>query len=252
MRMVIRGVGLALITIWMMAAVSPANATAVAGPIRNTAVVFPWFGIVDGILVSPQGIAIKLDSYTSTTTKTVSGNASMDFSDEISGLRGMIRGTAIASSNGHAVGTHTLSLTYSFTNESGQDFDSVWFQTDYSAFNPGGPEIGAKVDNTTLEFARFTSSQSGEGIGDFHTCDTRDPGSANGTNDASCGVGSPDSSTGEFGFNDFDNGETFTMNYTLALTLEVSSVPEPATLSMFIAGLLVLGRLKRVESKLTV
>jgi hypothetical protein len=64
----------------------------------------------------------------------------------------------------------------------------ISFRSDFSAFNPGGPEIGARVDHPHFEFAQFSSSVSGPGVGDFHGCATS-------IATPSCGVVGPDSSS---------------------------------------------------------
>lgn len=241
--------------IGLTAMVHEASATAIAGPVRNTAIVFstPWFGSAKGIendfVTSPAGIVFGQSSYTVTTTKTTIGDASLDFSQTISDRSASIWGIAIANSDGYAFGTYGLSVTLTLTNLSGIDFDFLVFRTDYSAFNPGGPAVGAKVDNVNTEFARFSSSQSGQGISDSHSCDTRSPGGSYFNFipplGAECGVSSPDSSLGDFTLLDFDNGETLTKTFNLSLLLEVSSVPEPATLALVGAGLMALGYTRR-------
>lgn len=243
--------GSLLLIVLIMSAATSANATAIAGTVRNTFSVFGiWFGSVNGEFVSNlTGIDVSLGSYSTTTTKTVVGNAAVDFTDTVTERGATIRGTAQADPDGYAIGNHSLNITLNFTNLSGIDYDFISFKTDFSAFNPGGPSIGAKVDNTNLEFARFSSSQSmGNGIGDSHFCDTRVPFFSYQLvppSGAQCGVGSPDSSQGQLTIFDFDNGSTASRTFTLSLLLEVSSVPEPATIAIFGAGLALLGLQRR-------
>lgn len=252
----IRCLGLAFVLLGCMAAEN-ANATAIAGSITNTFTVLPApaVGSIDGVFVSnPSGIVLGIDSSTVSTSISVFDSASINFSEEFSGTGATLRGSAVANPGGHASGTKILVVTLFFTNLSGFDFDSVVFLTDFSAFNPGGSQVGAKVDDINLEFARFTSSQSGPGIGDSHSCDTRMPGGSYfqfvPPNGVECGVTSPDSSQGDFTLLNFDNGETLRQTFTLSLDLEVNSaLPEPATIAMLIAGLLGLAGLKRVASR---
>jgi hypothetical protein len=221
------------------------------------------FGVADGVFIggpfSPiTGIDIAVDSQIATVTKTETGNAAVNFaapSFAASGGRGSasIAGSAIANPDGHALGTIVFEITFAFTNLTGVDLDFLAIVTDFSAFNPGGPGIGARVDNSLLEFARFSSSQSGGRIGDSHQCDTRAPGPGGFTFPttspaAACGVNSPDSSQGEFGFSDLDQNETVTETFILRLTLEAQSISEPAALALFgaaLAGLAAFGTYKR-------
>ena len=61
------------------------------------------------------------------------------------------------------------------TNSTQETFPGFFvFYAVWSAFNPGGPEIGASVMFPSLEYAAFSSQIVGPAeIGDFHSCDTR-------------------------------------------------------------------------------
>lgn len=233
-----------------------AGAVATAVVQVNRFNLFVCCGEVDGVRVgNPNapigGIAIAIDSQIVTPAKTEIGNAAVTFAaPSVSTNDGrastLISGAAIASPDGYALGTLEVQITFAFTNLSGLDLDFLTIRTDFSAFNPGGPAIGARVDNTALEFARFASSQSGPGIGDSHQCDTRLPSSPvnmvfpQPPPATACGVGTPDSSQSDFAILDFDQGETVLRTFTLHLELEVQSVPEPGTLALFGAALLAL------------
>ena len=127
------------------------------------------------------------------------------------------------------------------------DLLAVVILTDFSAFNPGGDPVGASVDDIAREFARFESSQSGEGIGDSHGCHT---GIVDGSHfptslpRASCGVSSPDSSQGEFVFA-VPEGSVAEFTYRLSVAVEASAVPEPAALAILSAGLIALSFARR-------
>ena len=111
------------------------------------------------------------------------------------------------------------------------------FITNFSAFNPGGPSIGAQVDDPLHEFAGFSSLVSGPGVYDSHACTTD-------ASHASCGVMSPDSSQYEFGFT-LAPGQTYTATYLIDIESTVQSVPEPTSLVLLAGSLLGLGLLRR-------
>lgn len=243
-------------------ACGPASATAIAAVDRSFFSVRPYHGLLPGGAVfqnAPSGIVISLLSHTVTTTISETGLAdvtfrtpSLNFSPD-GRFSAVIGGAAIANPDGHALGSQTLSVTLGFTNESGIAFRFLEFLTEFSAFNPGGKPIGAQVTDTSLEFARFSTSQTGVGIGDSHACSTDGSGvkqffaPAPG---AACGVDSPDTSSStslvisDFGVNDF-----VTRTFTLSLLLEVTSVPEPGTAATFIIALLGLAAIRRSASE---
>jgi hypothetical protein len=256
----IQGATLALA---LMFAAHDAGATAIAAVQFNGFSLLASSGVADGVIIggpgSPiTGIDIAVDSQIATVTKTETGNAAVNFAAPSFAASGgsasaSIAGTAIANPDGHALGTMVFEITFAFTNLTGVDLDFLTIRTDFSAFNPGGSPIGARVDNSLLEFARFSSSQSGRGIGDSHQCDTRAPGPGGTTFPttppaAACGVSSPDSSQGQFGFSDLDQNETVTETFILRLTLEAQSIPEPSVLALFasaLSGMAAFGMYKR-------
>lgn len=127
------------------------------------------------------------------------------------------------------------------TNNTDQEFSGVLsVLVDFSAFNPGGPSVGAKIDIPGVEYARFFSQVSGygNGFGDAHSCDT------NGyvlnveyTTPTECGVGLPDSSEIEIDFGSFAPHASVTLPYAIDITVEAIGAPEPGTLQLFWAGL---------------
>lgn len=109
------------------------------------------------------------------------------------------------------------------------------FRTQFSAFNPGGPQIGAQVDDKFLEYAAFSSSVFGPATGDMHGCNTLTGPNFFGPN--ACGVPSPDSSQGEFGIGPLAAGQTKTATYQINIRVEAIGIPEPFTVSFFGTGL---------------
>ncbi len=163
--------------------------------------------------ILPDGISISCFGNAFSFTNGCLGSASLlvfDGSDSISSIGGI-----------------------SITNNSGIDLGTLFFQTDFSAFNPGGSPIGAQVDDPSYQYAVFSSSVFGPGVGDFHACDTRiNPNM--GPN--ACGVFSPDSSQGQFSTGPLAAGQNVKQSYQIKIAATVF-VPEPLTLSLFGAGL---------------
>lgn len=242
------GVRAAVLAIGLLAQSSNASAMAIATVERNTVrlLLGDTYGIVDGNIISQPAVSVSVASYGGTPTKTETGDAAVNFSSGLYGpetgsVGAFIGGSAIAK-DGYAFGTYTFDVTFAITNLSGIDLDHFVIWADYSSFNPGGSQIGARVDDTATEFARFSSFQASEPVADSHQCDTRGdmpnysaliPPSG-----VECGVMSPDSSLSEIGFDDFDQNETLYRSFTLTLILEAKSVPEPGTLVLFAGALL--------------
>jgi hypothetical protein len=231
--------GLVALAIGMAA--QDASATAIASVERS---IFSIATTIDGIILS-------VESQADSVTKTELGNATVTFTGPIvtiapdgTKLSAQIGGTAIANPDGYAFGAETFHVTVAITNLTGGDLDLVRVGTSFGPFNPGGPSVGARVDDSTLEFARFLSSQSSDrGIGGSSAqCDTRipDPQFPSPPPSAECGVISPDTSEFFFTILDLAQNETVTEAFTLSLTLEASStsVPEPSTLALLGAGLM--------------
>ena len=242
--------GLLLAALFLLAGAHSASATAIAAVEFN------------GFAVRPQsGIDIGYTSEVIDQTTVVRGNASVSFggSDRTLGSQGVaIAGHAEANPDGYAYGHYSMRVTVDITNSTGVDLDFADFYIAFSGFNPGGPEFGASVDNSAIEFARFASLQSGALLGEHHDCDTRiDGGIYDGYYVATppsiaCGVGAPDYNEVLFSFYDFAAGETRSMTHLLELTLEVSSViPEPASGLLLLSALGGFARFRRAKVRPT-
>lgn len=139
---------------------------------------------------------------------------------------------------------------FTITNTTDTAYDMFFF-TDFSSFNPGGPAIGASVTNPSAEYALFSSTITGPSAFDTHGCDTRlYPGHPSGGyfSAYACGVPSPDSSMGLIGF-DIAPHDTVGFYYTISINAELKGVPEPAPLFVFAAGLAGLVLLRVVASR---
>jgi hypothetical protein len=134
---------------------------------------------------------------------------------------------------------------FTLTNTTQETFPGFFVvDVNFSAFNPGGSEIGASVTNPSVEYALFSSSVEDPGAGDFHSCDTRDyPGGFGNFSPYACGVPSPDSSGGDLFIGPLGPGDTFTADYTISISAELKGegVPEPTTLPLFATGLVLMG-----------
>ena len=138
----------------------------------------------------------------------LSGNASGHFSaTSLSGLR-------LTNTTDHDIG--------------GQ----LTFLVEFSAFNPGGPDIGVQVTDPVLEFASFSSSVTGPGAGDSHSCAT-DP------QQPACGVGSPDTSLTQFDVTLPGAGLFTDLTYVIDVEADLRSVPEPSTLAGLLSAVLI-------------
>lgn len=117
------------------------------------------------------------------------------------------------------------------------------FRTEFSAFNPGGPDIGASVDDPATQFASYFSEVSGPGVFDIHGCDT-DGGGVDGINALrtanSCGVVSPDFSEGSFDLGPLPAFGDDEVSYEIRIDVMAvpKQVPESFSLSIFGVGLL--------------
>ncbi len=245
---------------FLLGSAAAANATAIASVQANTFLVVPYYYSVDGVITGGSadpvaGISVRSLSPRIFINLVESGNASDTLTGDVgagpypNSVSGSIGGTATANPGGYIDLVVTLRATVSVINETGFDIDALVMRTVFSAFNPGGPGIGALVDDTSREFARFESSLSGPGVDDFRSCDTRSgPGDSNQTFPQpapanACGVFSPSGLGSEFTIADLANGEENISLYTLTFTLEAESIPEPSTLAGLAAGLIGLAAL---------
>lgn len=124
---------------------------------------------------------------------------------------------------------------------------SLALSTDFSAFNPGGPEVGLSIDNPKTQSASFMSSVYGPGVGDYHACSL--PASALGEFGAgayfsptTCGVASPDSSQEiyDFALTSLDPGASTKIIYKIRQSAQFD-VPEPPALALLGTGVFLLG-----------
>lgn len=181
------------------------------------------------------------------------GSASAD------GLGGCMdqRGTQV-SSNSNAFMASVINTLggYELQNTTDTDYAGTFvFNTMFSSFNPGGPEIGARVDNPAAEFASFFTVVRGPGVFDLHGC-TMNHGHHHGTQTSpnSCGVSSPDVSWGTAALGPLPAGGTVNADYQVFIHVTAQGsdpVPEAPAL-MFLAtglGLLALGRRRLAASR---
>jgi hypothetical protein len=131
------------------------------------------------------------------------------------------------------------------TNNSNVDYGGMAvLYASYSAFNPGGPAIGASVSNPTTESAGFSSAVTfGSKVLDFHSCQTS-------VATPACGVGSPDDNTILIFLAIPTPGNTSsTDQFSLNISAQLTTVPEPA--GTFLGGaMLVAGvRSRRLHRK---
>lgn len=177
--------------------------------------------------------------------ETRNGHGSLAVS-HYSGDGGTIHARADADRGGYASGTYELGVSVHVTNRTGRDLSGLALDILFSAFAPFG-STGAQVDLHPSEYALFSSSQSGDSIGDTHACDTRGDEGIYGWVPApgrACGVMSPDYSESSVWL-DIGAGQTASLGYTLSITVEAFSVIEPASLALFAPSVLGLAALRR-------
>jgi hypothetical protein len=245
-----------ILALALTVAAHEAGATAIAAVEYNGFIVKPLYGQADGVLIgSPinpiTGIGLSVSTQILSQTQSTSGSGTVHFTTDASTTSQGVGSATIAGNAtaidplGYAFGSLVYEVTFNFTNLTGVDLDFLTVLTTFSAFNPGPSfsKIGASVDNSIFEFARYDSSQTGPAVNDSHHCDTRvDSGPANPTFPTvppavACGVEAHDSSDLQFSILDFDANETVSETFTLRLDLEARSAPEPATFALFGAAL---------------
>ncbi|MBN9508598.1 MAG: hypothetical protein J0I21_05685 [Alphaproteobacteria bacterium] len=174
---------------------------------------------------------------------------------------------ANASAEATATGAATVQIqatgTLFIQNTSSTDVPFVIIDDVFSAFNPGGSDVGASVDNTMTEYASFTSFQSDDGglLGDSHNCNTDLTvphywygGLTDGGMGAFCGVEAPDASDGETWFGPIPADTTIAADaMTLEIDLFVSAnapptVPEPLSVSLLAMAIGTLAAVRRTRA----
>ena len=141
--------------------------------------------------------------------------------------------------------TFTSTSSFSVTNTLSTPFsdDNFWIDVNYSAFNPGGDEIGLSIDNTK-ETASYSSIIYGGpyGVLDDHSCSL--PNTPDGYDvftTTTCGVGAPDTSDVPIYVTELDPGQTATFDFTMTISATFIPAPEPTALAVFLPALLGLG-----------
>jgi hypothetical protein len=246
-----------ILAVCLAGAPSIAHATAFAAVDLNFFSLTPYRGedaVGNFRALNPGEVWFSIENQTLTPTIITSGNANAtaiggaSIDEDDNRLFASVSASALAFKTGYAFARADLAVRIAIHIADDSDLIALELLTDFSSFNPGGNPIGAQVDNLVLEFARFDSRQEGEGIGDFHSCDTRnldpsDPFPAP-PGGGACGVQSPDSSEGFVSFS-IPAERVIAFDYWIAAEVEASSVPEPqalAVLLMALASAALLGR----------
>lgn len=114
------------------------------------------------------------------------------------------------------------------------------FSISFSAFNPGGPSVGISIDDPASQAASFSSSVSGPGASDSHTCSVGF-GGRTGTvfSPEICGVSNPDSSGDLFSIDlsSLAPGQGEQLAYAMSITADFRAIPEPSSLVILMVGL---------------
>ncbi len=139
-------------------------------------------------------------------------------------------------------------------NAANADYNGTFvFHTAFSAFNPGGPEIGAGVDDPVREYASFFTVVSGPGVFDLHGCDMQHGASMKGGfAPHTCGVTSPDVSFGEALLGPLASGGTLNAEYQIFIRVAAQGadpVPEMPAIFLLSTGLALLGLGRHVSRR---
>jgi hypothetical protein len=150
----------------------------------------------------------------------------------------------------------SASLVITNTGDTSSSGDLI-FGVGWSAFNPGGPEVGLSIDNAQ-QSASFSSESDGtsDGIGgDYHACSLPVPASQVGPDGSnynfttlSCGVLAPDSDEAEF-FVDLASlapGDSVELDNTLSISDSFNiPTPEPSGLAILGSAIFALAMSRR-------
>jgi len=122
--------------------------------------------------------------------------------------------------------------------------DWLSLRTNESAFNAGGPAIGLRIDDPATQGGRYASFIRGMGVGDRHNCSVGTFGYEGAVfSPTTCGVNSPDSSSGAFSFDlsGLNPHEQIFLPYEVSIMADFvlsppAPVPAPGSLWLLLAG----------------
>lgn len=160
------------------------------------------------------------------------------------------RSASVSSSNGTLI-SQTVDVLggIQLHNGAAMDYGGTFvFHTKYSSFNPGGPDFGSSVDDSSSEYASFFAVISGPGAFDLHGCNLSKGGGTGSGGGRTCGVAAPDFSWGQAVLGPLASGQTADADYNIYINVAAQGtdpVPEPATIGMFAAGWLGARRMLR-------
>jgi hypothetical protein len=122
---------------------------------------------------------------------------------------------------------------------------SFVFTTKYSSFNPGGPDIGIRVDDPATEYAAFFTVVSGPGAFDLHGCDLQHRGGppGGGGGPGTCGVAAPGFNWGQATLGPLAAGAMTAADYQIYINVAAQGadpVPEPPTVLVLSLALVLL------------
>ncbi|MGD9617015.1 MAG: PEP-CTERM sorting domain-containing protein, partial [Alphaproteobacteria bacterium] len=111
----------------------------------------------------------------------------------------------------------------------------------FSAFNPGGPEVGISIDDPLMQAGSFSSFMSGPDIiHDAHACSVGFKGESGAFvfSPTTCGVRTPDHNATELYINlaSLIPGTSLNLHYSIGISADFAfvAVPEPSSLSLLL------------------